>query len=82
MSCGGDCDLVRGGVAEVDGEEDEAGEGGRGGECEHPASEEGCACVDRLRVWLGCGRLGEVNDGAAVGAGGEVREGRLLLVEG
>jgi hypothetical protein len=38
--------------------------------------------MGRVRVWLGSGRLGEVNDGAAVGAGGQMNERRLLLVEG
>ena len=36
----------------------------------------------RLGFGFGDGRLGEVNDGTAVGAGGEMGERRLLLVEG
>jgi hypothetical protein len=80
VCCVGGCGLV-GGVAEVDGEEDEAGEGGRGWECKHPAREEGDSVADRLRRRLERWRLCEVDDGAAVGADGEMGEGCLLLVE-
>jgi hypothetical protein len=70
-------------VVEVDGEEDEAGEGGGCGEDEVPAGEP-AACGDGLWLWDfdGGGLLGEVDEVAAVGAGGEVGEGLLLLVRG
>ena len=80
-----DCDWVGGdsGVAEADGEEDEAGESHRSGECEHPAGEEGQVRGNWLRVRgdFRYGRLSEIDDGAAVGAGGEMSECGLLLVE-
>jgi hypothetical protein len=67
----------------MDGEEDEAGEGGCGGEGEHPAGKQGRAGADRLRLGgrFEDGRLCEVDDGAAVGARGQMGERRLLLVK-
>jgi hypothetical protein len=66
----------------MDGEEDEAGECCCGGECQHPAGEPGPRC-DRLRLGgrFEDGRLCEVDDGAAVGARGQMGERRLLLVK-
>jgi hypothetical protein len=67
----------------VNGKEDEAGESRRGGKCEHPAREERQARGDWqwVRLHFRNGRLGEVDDGAAIGASCEMGECRLLLVK-
>ncbi len=80
---GGDRHCGRVGVAQMDGNEDEDGERGGGGECHHPTGEPWPTQCDglRRRERLGNARLSEVDDGAAVGAGGEVGERRLLLMD-
>jgi len=80
---GGDLILFGGEVVYMDGEDDEAGQGRCGRERQHPAREPSVARGGWVWMdgWFERERLGEVDDSAAVGAGGEMGERGLLLVE-